>query len=147
MLSNNTISLIYSSSRLAPTMMTSHQCHLVSNNRPFDCVKQLMRTHTKTPKPVVMVFVRGIHRWPLNFPPKGSVTQNSFHLTTLSWQLFWQVLYLGYYRQNFMQNMQIQGGIWNVNHKMFAFQRICPIWIPIQNFVAFWINLSCHVHT
>ena len=32
-----------------------------------------------------LVFVRGIHRWPLNSPHKGPVTEKCFHLMTSSW--------------------------------------------------------------
>ena len=32
-----------------------------------------------------LVFVRGIHRWPVNSPHKGPVTRKCFHLMTSSW--------------------------------------------------------------
>ena len=31
----------------------------------------------------------GIHRWPVNFPHKGPVTRNCFHLVTSSWGAAW----------------------------------------------------------
>ena len=35
---------------------------------------------------VPLAFVWGIHRSPVNFPHKGSVTRNCFHLMTSSWK-------------------------------------------------------------
>ena len=32
-----------------------------------------------------LTLVRGIHRWPVNFPHKGPVTRKCFHLMTSSW--------------------------------------------------------------
>ena len=32
-----------------------------------------------------LAFVRGFHRWPVNFPLKGPVTRKCFHLMTSSW--------------------------------------------------------------
>ena len=32
-----------------------------------------------------LAFVQGIHRWPVNFPHKGTVTRQCFHLMTSSW--------------------------------------------------------------
>ena len=36
-----------------------------------------------------LAFVRGIHRWPMNSPPKGPVTRKCFHLMTSSWKWCW----------------------------------------------------------
>ena len=34
-----------------------------------------------------LAFVRGIHRWPVNFSHKGPVTRKCFHFMTSSWRL------------------------------------------------------------
>ena len=34
-----------------------------------------------------MAFVRGIHRWPVNYPHKWPVTRKCFHLMTSSWEI------------------------------------------------------------
>ena len=45
-----------------------------------------------------LVFVRGIHRWPLNSPHKGPVTLKMFYLITSSWVFeSWRGEYKGLY--------------------------------------------------
>ena len=41
---------------------------------------------TKHQSSASLAFVRGIHRWPVNFPYKGPVTRKCFHLLTSSFQ-------------------------------------------------------------
>ena len=58
----------------------------VSNNRRLDClhIRFFRRRSKKTSKLPVTGFVWGIHRWPVNSPPKGPVTRIFFHLMTSS---------------------------------------------------------------
>ena len=37
--------------------------------------------------------VRGIHRWPVNFPYKGPVTRKIFHLMTSSCDCYWAIVF------------------------------------------------------
>ena len=52
----------------------------VSNHQPHDCLPNglFKRRSKKTSKLRVTVFVRGIHRWPVNSPHKGPVTRKMF---------------------------------------------------------------------
>ena len=54
----------------------------VSNHPPRDCLlNRLFKTHIKeTSNLRVLAFVRGIHRWPVNSPHKGSVTRKMFSI-------------------------------------------------------------------
>ena len=38
---------------------------------------------------VLLAFVRGVHRWPLDSPHKGPATQKCFHLMTSSWKFYY----------------------------------------------------------
>ena len=61
----------------------------VSNHQPHDCLLNYLFScrSKKTSKPASLAFVRGIHRWPVNSPHKGPVTQHCFHLMTSLWIL------------------------------------------------------------
>ena len=63
--------------------MTSHERHVVSNHRSFDCLFNCLcrPTSKKHQRPHYWPFVRGIHRWPV----KGQQRGKSFHLMTSSW--------------------------------------------------------------
>ena len=53
----------------------------VSNNQPHDCLLNRLLRHRlerKRQSSVSLAFVRGIHRWPVNSPHKGSVTRKMF---------------------------------------------------------------------
>ena len=59
----------------------------VSNHQSLDCLPNRFfgpdqRKHQISAS---LVFVRGIHRWPVNSPHKGPVSWKCFHLTTSSW--------------------------------------------------------------
>ena len=49
----------------------------VSNHQPHDCLLKRLFRHTwnKYQSSSSLAFVRGIHRWPANSPPKGPVTR------------------------------------------------------------------------
>ena len=51
--------------------ITSYECHIVSNHRPFSC---LLNKETKK-NPHFRSFVRGAHRQQGKSPPKGTVTR------------------------------------------------------------------------
>ena len=59
----------------------------VSNHRHVDCFlgNLLWRRSEKTANSASLAFVRGIQRWPVNFPHKGPVTWKCFHLMASSW--------------------------------------------------------------
>ena len=64
-----------------PIAMTSHQRPGASNHHGLDCLVNslLMLTSKKIPYPhVTGFFVRGIHRWPVDSPHKGTVTWKGF---------------------------------------------------------------------
>ena len=52
----------------------------VSNHQPHDCLCNRLFRHSwnKTSKPASLAFAREIHRWPVNFPHKWSVTRKRF---------------------------------------------------------------------
>ena len=58
-----------------------------------------------------LAFVRGIHRWPVNSPHKGSVTRKCFHLMTSSWHfpvVQWQAIWwLLCFRGNFISIQKV----------------------------------------
>ena len=61
----------------------------VSNHEPPNCLlnRSFRRRSKKTSNSASLVFVRGIHRGPVNSPHKWPVTPKCFHLMTSSW---WQ---------------------------------------------------------
>ena len=60
--------------------MTPHEHQAVSNHRLFDCLFNSLRgpTSKKHQSLRYSLFVRGIHRWPLNSSHKGPVTYKMF---------------------------------------------------------------------
>ena len=52
----------------------------ISNHQPHDCLlsRLFRRIAKKTSNPSSLAFVRGIHRWPVNFPHKGPATRKMF---------------------------------------------------------------------
>ena len=52
----------------------------VSNHQPHDCLlnRLFRRRSKKTSNSASLAYVRGIHRWPVNSPPKGPVTRKMF---------------------------------------------------------------------
>ena len=51
----------------------------VSNHQPHDCLPNRLFTHRrKHQSSASLAFVRGIHRWPVNSPHKGTVTRKIF---------------------------------------------------------------------
>ena len=58
----------------------------VSTQQPHDCYSTVYSgTNQRKHQPAAsLAFVRGIHRWPVNSPHKGPVTQKCFHLMTSS---------------------------------------------------------------
>ena len=57
--------------------MTSHEHHGVSNHWHLEFVQQLARAgNIKAPH--YWLFVTGIHRWPVDFPRKGTVMWKAF---------------------------------------------------------------------
>ena len=68
----------FSTARWSPIItMTSHVRHAFSNHQSSHCLyNSLCGPASKRQKsPHYWPFVRGIHRWPVNFPHKGPVTQ------------------------------------------------------------------------
>ena len=62
----------------------------VSNHRRLDCfLNQWLRSRSKKTSKlrVTGLFVRGIHRWPVNSPHKWPVPRKGFHLMTSSWNI------------------------------------------------------------
>ena len=53
--------------------MTSHECYVVSNHRSFNCLFNSLCAPTSNKNIKVRIFVRGIHRWPVNSPHEGPV--------------------------------------------------------------------------
>ena len=60
-----------------PITMTSHERHVVSIHRSFDCLfnSLYVPTSKKHQSPHYWPSVRGIHRWPVNSPHKGPATR------------------------------------------------------------------------
>ena len=58
-------------------MIKSHEHHVVSNHRSFDCLFHSLcePTSKKHQNPHYWPFVRAIHRWLVNSPHKGPVTR------------------------------------------------------------------------
>ena len=56
--------------------MTSHERHVASNHRSFQCLYNNLcgPTSMRHQSPYHWPFVRGIHRWAVNSPRKGPVT-------------------------------------------------------------------------
>ena len=64
-----------------PTLMWRHNEHNgVSNHRRLDCLLNLCSAadQRKHQSSASLAFVEGIHRWPVNSPHKGPVTQKMF---------------------------------------------------------------------
>ena len=61
------------------------------SNQPHECLLNLYsgEDQRKHQNSAWLAFVWGIHRWPVNSPPKGPVTRKCFHLMTSSWSSSW----------------------------------------------------------
>ena len=74
--------------------LTLQWCHNerdgVPNHQPPECLlNRLFRgNHRKHKSSASLVVVRGIHRWPVNYPHKWPVTRKCFHFMTSSWMNF-----------------------------------------------------------
>ena len=105
----------------------------VSTHQRLDCLlnRLFRRRSKKTPKLRVTGFVRGIHRWPVDFPHKGPVTRKMFPFddAVMSWSHWGRVthtcvivtcyapshyLVQGWYTFNWIHGNKCQ---WNSNQK------------------------------
>ena len=98
----------------------------ISNHQRLDCLLNRLFRHKpkKTSKFHITGLVRGIHRWPVNFPNKGQQRGKCFHLMTSSWSfLHWDnwLRWIAYhhwwhwrlsYRQPSMPPMMISYSPW-----------------------------------
>ena len=51
----------------------------VSNHQPYDCIlNRSGADERKRQSSVSLLFVRGVHRWPVNYPHKGPVMRKMF---------------------------------------------------------------------
>ena len=74
---SNTVTFVWASWAIT---ITSNEHYVVSNHRSFDCLYNSLCAPTSNShqSPNCWLFVRGIHRWPVNSPHKGPVTQKRF---------------------------------------------------------------------
>ena len=80
-ISLNAISKVLS---LHPLQWRQNGRDSVSNHQTHDCLlNRLFRRRSKKASTsfASLAFVRGIHRWPVSFPHKGSVTRKIFHVS------------------------------------------------------------------
>ena len=76
---------IYGHDRIIPTrvivLQWRHKAYDgVSNHRCLDCL------HNRLFSSASLAFVRGIHQWPMNSAPKGTVMRKCFHSMTSSYE-------------------------------------------------------------
>ena len=83
-----------------------------------------------------LAFVRGIHRWPVNYPLKGPVTRKCFHLMTLSlysglswvkmvyWSAYGNIIYFIFGSVNDIRSYE-----YKLNWKNYDTSVIC-LWLP-----------------
>ena len=66
-------------------------CDGFSNHPRLECLPNRLfrRRSRKTPISASLAFVRGIHRWPVNSPHKGTVTRKMFPLDDVIMPFFW----------------------------------------------------------
>ena len=82
--------------RIAPLQWLHNGCDGVSNHRRFTCLLNRLagadqRIHQSSGS---LAFVRGIHRWPVNYPPKGPVTRKMFPFDDVIMVMkFWYTIY------------------------------------------------------
>ena len=84
--------------RMCRLCITLQWCHNerdgVPNNQPHDCLLNHLFTQRsrKHQSSASLVFVRGIHRWPVNSPHKGPVTRKMFPFDDVIIKLeYWQM--------------------------------------------------------
>ena len=113
----------------------------VSNHQPYDCFYSTVYSgadQRKHQSSASLTFLRGIHRWPVNFPHKWPVTRKMFpfdDVLVYVWQTLWMLVvthstipcisindYLSRYHLQWSQNSQVYACAVSITVKTTIFQ-------------------------
>ena len=135
--------------------MTSNERNGISNHQPHDCLlnRLFRRRWNKHQSSASLAFVGGIHRWPVNSPHKGPVTQKMFPfhdvimvLMTIP-DLCWEFLYQwqwNSFNKKWTEFFAVVGMIDKTDLRM---KCIATINIWLGEFILGWPYIVCIVFT